>query len=59
MTDQLSLSAIGEWLAGFVPEGPARTAVLLVYGLCGATAPFIYKYYLGVLAQGRAAGRLA
>jgi hypothetical protein len=54
MADQLSWSAIGEWLAGFAPEGPLRTAVLLVYGLCVAVAPFIYKYYLGVLAQGAA-----
>lgn len=54
MADQLSWSAAGELLAGFVPEGPARTAVLLVYGLCVAVAPFFYKYYLGVLAQGAA-----
>ena len=26
----------------------------MVYGLCVAVAPFIYKYYLGVLAQGAA-----
>ena len=52
MVDQLSWSAVGGWLVGFVPEGPLRTAVLLVYGLCVAFAPFIYKYYLGVLAQG-------
>lgn len=56
MADQLSWSAVGEWLAGFVPEGPLRTAVLLVYGLCAVLAPFIYKYYLGVLAQGAAPG---
>ena len=65
MTDQLSGSeaakAIGDpfgtlagLLAGFVPEGPARTAVLVVEGLCAAVAPFIYRYYLGVLAQGAA-----
>jgi hypothetical protein len=54
MTDQLSWSAVGELLAGFAPEGPLRTAVLLVYGLCVAVAPFIYRYYLGVLAQGAA-----
>jgi hypothetical protein len=54
MADQLSWSAAGELLAGFAPEGPLRTAVLLVYGLCAALAPFIYKYYLGVLAQGAA-----
>jgi|HubBroStandDraft_6_1064221.scaffolds.fasta_scaffold885486_1 hypothetical protein len=52
MTDQLSWSTVGEWLAGFAPEGPLRTVVLLGYGLCVAAAPFIYKYYLGVLAQG-------
>ncbi|MGO9720588.1 MAG: hypothetical protein ACLPIG_03780 [Methylocella sp.] len=39
-------------VAGFVPEGPLRTLVLVVEGLCAALAPFIYKYYLGVLAQG-------
>ena len=35
-----------------MPEGPLRTLVLVVYGLCAAVAPFIYKYYLGVFAQG-------
>lgn len=44
--------SIGDLIAGFVPEGPLRTLVLVVYGLCAATAPFIYKYYLGVSAQG-------
>jgi len=43
---------IGDLTAGFVPEGPLRTLVILVYGLCVVIAPFIYKYYLGVLAQG-------
>jgi hypothetical protein len=52
MADQLSWSAVGGLLAGFAPEGPLRTAILLVYGLCVAIAPFIYKYYLGILAQG-------
>jgi hypothetical protein len=63
MTDQFSWSEaakeIGDpfgtlaWLvAGFVPPGPARTAVLLIEGLCVFAAPFIFKYYLGVLAQG-------
>ncbi len=42
------------WLAGMLPEGPARTALLVLVGLCVAVAPFIYKYYLGVLAQGAA-----
>jgi hypothetical protein len=49
MTD---LSSIGDLIAGFVPEGPLRTAVFVVYGLCAAVAPFIFEYYLGVLAQG-------
>jgi hypothetical protein len=40
------------WLAGRLPEGPARTLLFVVVGLCVAVAPFIYKYYLGVLAQG-------
>jgi hypothetical protein len=44
--------AIVDFIAGFVPEGPLRTLVIVTYGLCGAIAPFIYKYYLGVLAQG-------
>ncbi len=48
----VDLSSIGDLVAGFAPEGPLRTVVLVVYGLCAATAPFIYKYYLGVLAQG-------
>jgi hypothetical protein len=63
MSDQLSGSeaamAIGDpfgtlagLVAGFVPEGPLRTAVLVSEGLCAALAPFIFKYYLGVLAQG-------
>jgi hypothetical protein len=66
MADQLSwseaaakaigdpLATLGALLAGFMPEGPARTAVLVVACLCAALAPFIYKYYLGVLAQGAA-----
>ncbi len=42
------------WLAGRLPEGPARTLLFVVVGLCVAVAPFIDKYYLGVLAQGAA-----
>jgi len=45
-------SSIGDVIAGFVPEGPLRTLVIVTYGLCAAIAPFVYKYYLGVLAQG-------
>jgi hypothetical protein len=63
MADQLSGSeaakaigdpfgTLGTLLAGFVPEGPARTLVLVIMGLCAIAAPVIYKYYLGVLAQG-------
>jgi hypothetical protein len=65
LTDQLSGSeaakAIGDplgtfvgGLAGLLPEGPARTLLYVVVGLCVAAAPFIYRYYLGVLAQGTA-----
>jgi hypothetical protein len=65
MTDQLSgsdaVKAIGDpfgtfvgWLVGLLPEGPARTLLYVVAGLCVLAAPFIYKYYLGVLAQGMA-----
>jgi hypothetical protein len=36
------------WLAGVLPEGPARTLLYVVVGLCVALAPFIYKYYLGI-----------
>jgi hypothetical protein len=39
-------------LAELVPEGPGRTLLYVVVGLCAALAPFIYRYYLGVLAQG-------
>ena len=46
------LSSIGDLIAGFAPEGPLRRVVLVVYGLCAAIAPFIFKYYLGLLAKG-------
>jgi hypothetical protein len=39
-------------VAALVPEGPARTLLYVVVGLCATFALFIYKYYLGVLAQG-------
>jgi hypothetical protein len=63
MVDQLSWSEAAKlignpfatlaWLlAGFVHEGPARTAVLVIEGLCGVLARLIYKYYIGLLAQG-------
>jgi hypothetical protein len=54
MTDQLSWSAVGEWLAGFVPESPARTAVLVVECLRADLASFDYRYYVGVPRQGAA-----
>ena len=44
--------SIGEIIAGFAPEGPLRTLVIVTYGLCAAIAVFIYNYYLGVLGQG-------
>jgi hypothetical protein len=40
------------WVAGFIPERPLRTLFVVVVVLCIAAIPFIYKYYLGVLAQG-------
>jgi hypothetical protein len=43
-----------EWLAGLLPVGPARTLLYVATGLCVLVAPFIYRYYLGVLAQGAA-----
>jgi hypothetical protein len=65
MTDQLSgceadkvldapLRTIVGCLAEVLPKGPAQTALYWVAGLCILAAPFIYKYYLGVLAQGAA-----
>jgi hypothetical protein len=39
-------------LAEVLPIGPAQTALYWVAGLCILAAPFIYKYYLGILAQG-------
>ena len=63
MTDQLSaceadkvfdesVKTIVGCVATLVPEGPARTLLYVVVGVCAALSPFIYKYYLGVLAQG-------
>lgn len=46
------VKAIVDFIAGFVPEGPLRTLVVVIYGICGAAGRQIYKYYLGVLAQG-------
>jgi hypothetical protein len=65
MTDQLSgceadkvldapLKTIVGCLAEVMPKGPVQTALYWVAGLCILAAPFIYKYYLGVLAQGAA-----
>ncbi|WGJ15773.1 hypothetical protein QEV83_05805 [Methylocapsa sp. D3K7] len=65
MTDQLSgigaAKAIGnpfgtfiEWMAGLLPEGPASILFYVVAGLCVLAARVVYKYYLGVLAQGAA-----
>jgi hypothetical protein len=65
MSDQLSgceadkvldapLRTIVGCLAEVLPIGPAQTALYWVAGLCILAAPFIYKYYLGVLAQGAA-----
>jgi hypothetical protein len=40
------------WLAGLLPEGPGRTLVYVVVGLCLPVAIVVYKYYLGLLAEG-------
>jgi hypothetical protein len=69
MTDQLSgceadkvldtpLRTMVGCLTEVLPIGPAQTALYWVAGLCILAAPFIYKYYLGVLAQGGGAGRV-
>jgi hypothetical protein len=62
MADLSSVSeaakSIGDLIAGFVPEGPPRQAVLVVEGLCGLAAPVTYKYYIGVWRRGEA-GTLA
>jgi hypothetical protein len=63
MTDQLSgceadkvldapLRTIVGCLAEVLPKGPAQTALYWVAGLCILAAPVMYKYYIGVLAQG-------
>ncbi|MGB8901040.1 MAG: hypothetical protein WCC90_18135 [Methylocella sp.] len=46
------LGTIVGWLAGLLPEGPERTLLYVLVGLCAALARVVYKYYLGVLAQG-------
>jgi hypothetical protein len=48
----LDLRTIVGCLAEVLPKGPAQTALYWVAGLCILAAPFIYKYYFGVLAQG-------
>jgi len=45
---------LGSVLAGFVPEGPLRTVVLIVEGLCVSAAYVGYNYYIGLLANGGA-----
>jgi hypothetical protein len=68
MTDQLSgceadkvldapLRTIVGCLAEVLPKGPAQTALYWVAGLCIVAAPVLYKYYIGVLAQGAAPER--
>jgi len=43
------LGTIVGWLAGLLPEGPGRTLLYVLVGLCAAVAPFSYKYYLGLV----------
>jgi hypothetical protein len=65
MVDQLSgceadkvldapLRTIVGCLAEVLPKGPAQTALYWVAGLCIIAAPVMYKYYIGILAQGAA-----
>jgi hypothetical protein len=63
MADQLSgceadkvldapLRTIFGCLFGLVPGGPVRTLLIVLICLCVVLFPFVYRYYLGVLAQG-------
>lgn len=58
MACELSVSEvakhIGDLIAWFAPEGLLRDAVLVIYSLCGALVLVVYRYYLGLLAQGAA-----
>jgi hypothetical protein len=47
------LATLGSLLKALTPEGPVQTALSLVLGLCVAAAPFVFRYYIGVLGQGR------
>ncbi len=46
------LATLGALLNAVTPEGPVQTALFLVLGLCVAAAPFVFRYYIGVLGQG-------
>jgi hypothetical protein len=46
------LSTLGALVSAVTPEGPVRTVLFLVLGLCVAAAPFVFRYYIGVLGQG-------
>jgi hypothetical protein len=63
MADQLSgceadkvldapIKTIVECGLELLPPGPLRTLLYVIVGLCGALSPFIFRYYLGLLAQG-------
>jgi hypothetical protein len=65
MTDQLSggeaakaiadpFGTLAGLLAGFVPEEPLRTVVLIVEGLCVSAAYVGYNYFIVLLAKGGA-----
>jgi hypothetical protein len=52
-----ALCVLAIWLAAgqltrLVPEGPLRTLFIVVVGLWIAAIPFVYVFYLGLLAQG-------
>jgi len=42
--------SIGDLIAGFVPLGPLRTVVFVVYGLCAVAASLIYHEQFAVVA---------
>jgi hypothetical protein len=46
------LATLGALLNAVTPQGPVQTALFLVLGLCVAAAPFVFRYYIGVLGQG-------
>jgi hypothetical protein len=46
------LAFLGACAAKMMPEGPQVTVIFSVLVLCILLSPFVYRYYLGLLAQG-------